>query len=168
MALLMVLAVVGASAEHGADASQLRRGRASVVLRALFIVAVLAGIGSLALLFSGLVTRNRKGVDGSAPRRHSPVLVAGAALAVFACLTALLALAARGRHMQSLPPLGGRPSAHAATTTSPLPAQDACLRHGTRHLADGTIRRRSLQRTARRGIDAVGRPRSTLSAASSS
>jgi hypothetical protein len=121
VALLILLAVIGASAEYGAGASQLRRGPASVVLSVLFTVAGLAGVGSLVLLFWGLVTRNRRSLDGSEPRRHSPILVAGAALAIFACLTALLALAARGRHIQSLPALSGRPLAHAGTTTAPLP-----------------------------------------------
>ena len=97
MALVILLAVVGASAEHGTGAAQLRRGPASVVLSVLFTLAGLAGVGSLALLFWGLVTRNRRSLDGSEPRRHSPILVAGAALAIFACLTALLGLAAEDR-----------------------------------------------------------------------
>jgi hypothetical protein len=78
----------------------------------MFTLAGLAGIGSLALLFWGLVTRNRRSLDGSEPKRHSPILVAGAALTIFACLTALLALAARKRHFQSLPALSGRPLSH--------------------------------------------------------
>ena len=119
--LLLLLAVIGASAERGLGASQLRRGPASAVLSVLFTIAGLAGIGSLALLFWGLVTKNRRGLDSSEPRRHSPILVAGAALAVFACLAALLALAARGRHIQSLPALSGRPSVHTGTATAPLP-----------------------------------------------
>jgi hypothetical protein len=121
MALVILLAVVGASAEHGTGAAQLRRGPASVVLSVLFTLAGLAGVGSLALLFWGLVTRNRRSLDGSEPRRHSPILVAGAALAIFACLTALLGLAARGRHLQSLPSLGGRPLSNAGSATNPLP-----------------------------------------------
>ena len=120
-ALLVVLAVIGASAQHGAGAAQLRRGPASVVLSVLFTLAGLAGIGSLALLFWGLVTRNRRSLDGSEPRRHSPVLVAGAALAIFACLAVLLALAARGRHLRSLPALSGRPLTQAAAATNTLP-----------------------------------------------
>ena len=60
MALAILLAVVGASAEHGTGAPQLRRGPASVVLSVLFTLAGLAGVGSLALLFWGLVTRNRR------------------------------------------------------------------------------------------------------------
>ena len=60
MALVILLAVVGASAEHGTGAPQLRRGPASVVLSVLFTLAGLAGVGSLALLFWGLVTRNRR------------------------------------------------------------------------------------------------------------
>ena len=42
-------------------------------------------------------------------------------MAIFACLTALLALAARGRHLQSLPALGGRPLFNAGSATNPLP-----------------------------------------------
>jgi hypothetical protein len=87
----------------------------------LFTVAGLAGVGSLALLFWGLVTRNRRSLDSSEPRQHSPILVAGTALAIFASLTALLALVARGRRIQSLSALDGRPLAHAVTTTAPLP-----------------------------------------------
>jgi hypothetical protein len=49
MALVILLAVVGASAEHGTGAAQLRRGPASVVLSVLFTLAGLAGVGSLAL-----------------------------------------------------------------------------------------------------------------------
>jgi hypothetical protein len=121
MALAILLAVVGASAEHGTGAAQLRRGPASVVLSVLFTIAGLAGVGSLAQLFWGLVTRNRRSLDGSGPRRHSPILVAGAALVIFACLTALLALAARGRHIQSFRALGGKPLSRAGATTAPLP-----------------------------------------------
>ena len=91
------------------------------MLSVLFTIAGLAGVGSLALLFWGLVTRNRRSLDGSGPRRHSPILVAGAALVIFACLTALLALAARGRHIQSFRALGGKPLSHAGATTAPLP-----------------------------------------------
>ena len=58
VALLIVLAVIGGSAEHGAGAAELRRGPAPVVLSVLVTLAGLAGIGSLALLFWGLVTRN--------------------------------------------------------------------------------------------------------------
>ena len=42
-------------------------------------------------------------------------------MAIFACLTALLALAARGRHLQSLLALGGRPPSNAGSATNPLP-----------------------------------------------
>ena len=42
-------------------------------------------------------------------------------MAIFACLTALLALAARGRHLQSLPALSGRPPSNAGSATNPLP-----------------------------------------------
>jgi protein-S-isoprenylcysteine O-methyltransferase Ste14 len=121
VALLILLAVIGGSAEHGAGAAQLRRGPASVVLSVMFTLAGLAGIGSLALLFWGLVTRNRRSLDRSEPKRHSPILVAGAALTIFACLTALLALAARKRHFQSLPALSGRPLSHVGPVASPLP-----------------------------------------------
>ena len=121
VALLILLAVVGACAERGAGAAQLRRGPASVVLSVLFTLAGLAGVGSLALLFWGLVTRHRRSLDGSEPRRHSPILVAGAALAVFACLTALLALAARHRHLQPFAALSGRPLSHVGPVASPLP-----------------------------------------------
>jgi len=51
--LLILLAVIGASAEHGTTASHLRRGPASVVLSVLFTLAGLSGVGSLALLFWG-------------------------------------------------------------------------------------------------------------------
>src|ERR1019366_515581 len=77
MALVILLAVVGASAEHGTGAPQLRRGPASVVLSVLFTLAGLAGVGSLALLFWGLVTRNRRSLDGSGPQRPPPRLVPG-------------------------------------------------------------------------------------------
>ena len=119
--LLVFLTVIGASAQHGTGAAHLRRGPASVVLSVLFTLAGLAGVGSLALLFWGLVTRNRRTLDGSEPRRHSPIFVAGAALMVFACLAALLALAARGRHLRSLPALSGRPLSHTAAATNTLP-----------------------------------------------
>ena len=119
--LLILLAVVGASAEHGAGAAQLRRGPASIVLSVLVTLAGLAGVVSLALLFWGLVTRNRRTLDGSTPHRHSPILVAGAALAIFACLSGLLALAARQRHLQSLTALGGRPVFRVGPGTNSLP-----------------------------------------------
>ena len=119
--LLVLLAVVGGSAEHGAGAAQLRRGPASIVLSVLVTLAGLAGVVSLALLFWGLVTRNRRTLDGSTPHRHSPILVAGAALAIFACLSGLLALAARQRHLQSLTGLGGRPVFRVGPGTNSLP-----------------------------------------------
>jgi hypothetical protein len=119
--LLILLAVVGASAEHGAGAAQLRRGPASIVLSVLVTLAGLAGVVSFALLFWGLVTRNRRTLDGSTPHRHSPILVAGAALAIFACLSGLLALAARQRHLQSLTGLGGRPVFRVGPGTNSLP-----------------------------------------------
>ena len=121
VAFLILLAVIGGSAEHGSGVAELRRGPASVVLSVLFTLAMLAGIASLALLFWGLVTRNRRSLDGSEPRRHSPVLVAGAALAVFACLAALLALAAHSRRPQSFATLGGRPASHTGPVPHPLP-----------------------------------------------
>ena len=123
--LLILLAVIGASAEHGTAASHLRRGPASVVLSVLFTLAGLSGVGSLALLFWGLVRRNRRSLDGSGPWRHSPVLIAGTALAIFACLTALLALSARGRRFQSLAALSRRPLSHAGSVTRPLPFNQA-------------------------------------------
>ena len=95
--LLIVLAVTGASALHGAGTSQLRRGPASVVLSVLITLAGLAGLASLALLFWGLVTRHRRSLDSSEARRHSPILAAGGLLAAFACLTFLAALAAHQR-----------------------------------------------------------------------
>ena len=125
VALLILLAVIGASAEHGTAASHLRRGPASVVLSVLFTLAGLSGVGSLALLFWGLVRRNRRSLDGSGPWRHSPVLIAGTALAIFACLTALLALSARGRRFQSLAALSGRPLSHTGSVTRPLPFNQA-------------------------------------------
>jgi hypothetical protein len=119
--LLILLTVIGASAEHGAGAAELRRGPASVVLSVLITLAGLAGIASLALLFWGLVTRNRRSLNGSAPRRHSPVLIAGVLLAMFACLSGLLALAARRRHSQSFAALSGVSVSHASRAVKPLP-----------------------------------------------
>lgn len=125
MVLLVLLAVVGASAEHGAGTAQLRRGPASVVLSVLFTLGLLSGIGSLALLLWGLVRRNRRGLDSSAPRGRSPILIAGAALAVFACLSALLALAARRRHFQSVAMLSGPSLSHLGSATKSLPLNAA-------------------------------------------
>jgi len=93
--LLILLAVIGASAEHGTAASHLRRGPASVVLSVLFTLADFpASARSRCCLGAGEE-------EPEEPRRlrawrHSPVLIAGTALAIFACLTALLALSARG------------------------------------------------------------------------
>ncbi len=119
--LLVLLAGIGASAEHGAGAAQLRRGPASIVLSVLITLAGLAGVASLALLFWGLVTRNRRRLNTSAQRRHSPILIAGALLAIFACIAGLLALAARQRHSQALTALGGTPLPHSGPTPRPLP-----------------------------------------------
>ena len=102
--LLIFLAVIGGSAEHSTGTAELRRGPASIVVSVLITLALLAGVFSLALLFWGLVTRHRRSLDTSAPQRHSPILVAGALLAIFAGLAALLALAARGRRS---PPVAG-------------------------------------------------------------
>jgi hypothetical protein len=121
LVLVILLTVIGGAAQHGASAAQLRRGPASVVLTVLITLAGLTGIVSLGLLFWGLVTRNRRSLDSSEPKRHSPILVAGAALAVFACLAGLLALAARARHLQSFAGLGGRLLPHAGRTPGPIP-----------------------------------------------
>ena len=121
----MLLAVIGASAQHGAGAAELRRGPASVVLSVLITLAALAGLGSLALLFWGLVTRNRKNFGDSARRGRSPVLLVGAVLAIFACLSGLVVLALRERHQQVIPALHGQPDLHGGATTSPLPFNQA-------------------------------------------
>ncbi len=113
---LIVLAVMGASALHGAGTSQLRRGPASILLSVLITLAGLAGIASLALLFWGLVTRHRRSLDSSEAQRHSPILAAGGLLAVFAGLTFLAALAAHQRHVQ--PPLGLREGALSPGTST--------------------------------------------------
>lgn len=122
--LLVLLAVVGASAEHGAGTAELRRGPASVVASSLITLAGLAGVGSLVLLVWGLVTRNRRTLDSSAPKRHSPILVSGVLLAILACFAALLALAARNRHVAPLA-LAGRPLSRAGSTGSSLPFNTA-------------------------------------------
>jgi len=121
----MLLAVIGASAQRGADAAELRRGPASVVLSVLITLAGLAGVASLALLFWGLVTRNRKNLGDSARRGRSPLLLVGALLAVFAGLSGLLVLALRQRHLQAIPALHGTPALHGGPTTSPLPFNQA-------------------------------------------
>ena len=123
--VLMLLAVIGASAQHGADVAELRRGPASVVLSVLITLAGLAGIASLALLFWGLVTRNRKNLENSARRGRSPVLLVGVVLAGFACLSGLLALALRHRHLQAIPALHGQPALHGGSTTGSLPFNQA-------------------------------------------
>ena len=123
--LLILLTVIGASAEHGAGTSELRRGPASLVLSVLITIAGLAGVASLALLFWGLVTRNRRSLNGSAPRRHSPVLLASVLLAIFACLSGLLVLAARRRHLQSLAGVSGASISHANPVGKPLPFNTA-------------------------------------------
>jgi len=119
--LLVLLAVVGGSAEHGAGAAQLRRGPASIVLSVLVTLAGLAGVVSLALLFWGLVTRNRRTLGRLDATSALPDLVAGAALAIFACLSGLLALAARQRHLQSLTALGGKPVFRVGPETNSVP-----------------------------------------------
>ena len=121
---LILLAVIGASADDLAGASQLRRGPASVVLSVLITLAGLAGVASLVLLIWGLVTNKRKSLDGSAPKRRSPILVSGVMLAILAGFTALLALAARRRHLQSFLAASGRPvsALHGAATTLPFSA----------------------------------------------
>ncbi len=125
VALIILLAVVGGAAEHGAGTAQLRRGPASILLSVLTTLSGFAGVASLMLLFWALVTRNRRSLDGSAPKRHSPVLVTGVLLAIFACFTALLALAARKRYVQPLLGLTGRPGIHSAPAGHPLPFNTA-------------------------------------------
>ena len=119
---LVFLAVVGGSADKGAGVAQLRRGPASVVLSVLITLAGLAGVASLVMLIWGLVTRHRRSLDGSAPRRHSPILVAGVILAILTGLTALLALAARNRHLHSFSGAagGGLSRTHASPTGLPF------------------------------------------------
>jgi hypothetical protein len=119
LALLILLTVVGATAEHGAGTAQLHRGPASAILSVFITLAGLAGIGSLALLFWGLVRRNRGGSDGGG-RGRSPILLVVAGLAIFAVLSALLALAAHDRHFQSLK-LTGRPAVPGGSAASPVP-----------------------------------------------
>ncbi|MGA3353931.1 MAG: DUF4129 domain-containing protein [Acidimicrobiales bacterium] len=116
--LIIVLAVIGASAQHGTGVAQLRRGPASILLSVLITLAELAGLGSLALLFWGLVTRHRRNSGGSTHRRHSPILVAGVLLALFACMTGLLALAAAHRHLRPLSALGGTSVSHLNSTST--------------------------------------------------
>ena len=123
--LLILVTVVGASAEHGTGAAQLRRGPASIVFSVLITITGIAGVGSLALLFWGLVTRNRRRTDSSTRKRHSPVLLAGALLAMFTCLSALLVVALHRRHLQSLPALGGGAGSHVGRPSNPLPFNDA-------------------------------------------
>jgi len=125
VSLLVLLAVIGASAEHGAGSTQLRRGPASVVLSVLITLAMLAGVASLWLLIWGLVTRNRRTLGGPAQRRHSPILVAAVVLMIFAGLSALLALAARRAHLQSFLAAHGRPPSHVHSSGSPLPFNTA-------------------------------------------
>jgi hypothetical protein len=122
--LLILLSVLGASATHGTGAAQLRRGPASILLSVLFTIGGLAGVGSLALLFWGLVTRNRRRLEGSEARRHSPVLMAGVVLAMFAVMAFLFAFAARGRHVQPLGALAGGSFAHPASTANSLPLNE--------------------------------------------
>jgi len=122
---MILLAVVGGAAEHGAGTAQLRRGPASILLSVLMTLSGFAGVASLMLLFWALVTRNRRSLDGSAPKRHSPVLVTGVLLAIFACFTALLALAARKRYVQPLLGLTGRPDIRSAAAGHPLPFNTA-------------------------------------------
>jgi hypothetical protein len=119
-AALILLAVIGASSQHGPGAAVLRRGPASVVLSVLITLAALAGVASLALLFWGLVTRNRRSLDGSGRRGRSPMLVVAILLAVFAGLAGLLVLAVRQRHLQAIPALHGAPVLH-APASAPLP-----------------------------------------------
>jgi len=125
VALLILLSVLGASATHGTGAAQLRRGPASILLSVLFTIGGLAGVGSLALLFWGLVTRNRRRLDDSEPRGHSPVLMAGVVLAILAVMAFLLALAARGRHVQPLGVLTAGSVSHRASTAGSLPFNEA-------------------------------------------
>ena len=96
------------------------------MLSVLITLAGLAGVASLVMLFWALVTRNRRSLDGSAPKRHSPVLVTGVLLAIFTCFTALLALAARNRYVQPLLGLTGRPGyPQRPTPADPLPFNTA-------------------------------------------
>jgi hypothetical protein len=119
LAVVIALTIIGATAGHEADTAQLQRGPASAILSVFVTLAGLAGIGSLLVLFWGLVRRNRGGSDGEA-RHRSPVLLVGAGLAVFAILSGLLALAAHDRHIESLK-LTGHAAVSGASTTSQLP-----------------------------------------------
>ena len=124
-AFIVVLAVIGASADHGAGAAQLRRGPASIVFSVLITITGLAGVGSLMLLFWGLVTRNRRRTDSSTRRRHSPILLAGGLLAMFACLTALLVVALHRRHFQPFSAPGAGAGVHLGQSASSLPFNQA-------------------------------------------
>jgi len=121
VALLLVLAVIGGSAEHAAGAYHLRRGPASVVLSVLITLAGFAGVASVVLLFWGLVTRKTRSLESSAKRRRSPILVSGAVVALFACLAALLALAARKGPLKTVIGGGGNVGAHGHTSGNPIP-----------------------------------------------
>ena len=124
VAALILLAVIGATWQHGPGAAALRRGPASVVLSVLITLAGLAGVASLALLFWGLVTRNRRRPDDSGRRGRSPLLVVAILLAVFACLAGLLVLAVRQRHLGAIPALHVAPVLH-GPTSAPLPFNQA-------------------------------------------
>ena len=123
--LLILIAAIGASAQHGAGAAALRRGPASVLLSVLVTLAGLAGAGSLALVFWGLAKRHRKSVEGSARGGRSLILVIGVVLAVFACLAGLLVLAVRHRDFQVVAALHGRTVTHGGPAATYLPFNQA-------------------------------------------
>ena len=122
---LLLIAVLGASAEHGVGTAQLRREPASLLLSVLLTLGGLAGVGSLALLFWGLVTRNRRRLDGAEARRHSPVLMAGVLVAIFAVMAFLLALAARARHVEHFGGIAGAAAPRPTSAASTLPLNEA-------------------------------------------
>jgi hypothetical protein len=148
MAVLVLLGAAGASAQHGVDAAQLRRGPASIVLSVLITLTGLAGICALGLALWSLVTRERRHSDGPGSRRHSPVLIAAAAVAAFACLAALLMLATHQRHIQALSGLAPRPISPTGPTTNPLPFNTTAS-FATVSLVIGTILLITLIRIAR-------------------
>ena len=113
-AILVLLAVMGASAQHDAGAARLERGAASIVLSVLATLAGLAGAAVLVLLLWTVTAGRRRTPGAAGSRRRSPILVAVAACAILVLLLGLVALAAR--HRQSLSPgligPGPRASSH--------------------------------------------------------
>lgn len=121
--LLVVLAVIGASAQHGTGTSHLNRGAASILLSVLVTLAGMAGVGSLALLFWGLATRKRRNLDGTASQKHPRLLAGGVLMMILACMAGLLALATSRRHLQTLNVLPhAQASGQVSGTTLPLNA----------------------------------------------